>query len=330
MSKDIKETRRQGWLTLLALLIIAFAVYLGFTPLFNLVKGGVAGGVIGSSFGAIFVIILTMYLLNKQTEIEQESKKSERVFDEKVRLYQQILDITRDMIIDGKITEEEINRLPFPVIRLQMLGADETISSFQKVFEKLNSVYAEEDGKSVEIPEEDKTEIYQMLSNFSGICRKDLGISDKEVSENIKQETNQAIANTGKKQKDFSKFSFNGQEHTKGRYVYEVIKNYVNENPDLTLSDFPEKLIPRSCDEMPGGRKGDFEIWKTYEEAIELHHEKGSKRYFMYLKRGGDYLNDKDAVIQLKDAEICISNQWSLDNIIPFRKIMETKGIRIE
>ena len=50
----------------------------------------------------------------------------------------------------------------------------------------------------------------------------------------------------------------------------------------------------------------------------------------MYLKRGGDYLNDKDAVIQLKDAEICISNQWSLDNIIPFRKIMETKGIRIE
>ena len=58
MSKDIKETRRQGWLTLLALLIIAFAVYLGFTPLFNLVKGGVAGGVIGSSFGAIFSVDL--------------------------------------------------------------------------------------------------------------------------------------------------------------------------------------------------------------------------------------------------------------------------------
>ena len=29
------------------------------------------GGVIGSSFGAIFVIILTMYLLNKQTEIDE-------------------------------------------------------------------------------------------------------------------------------------------------------------------------------------------------------------------------------------------------------------------
>ena len=230
MSKDLKETRRQGWMTLLALLIIACAVYLGFTPLFNLVKGGVAGGVIGSSFGAIFVIILTMYLLNKQTEIEQESKKSERVFDEKVRLYQQILDITRDMLIDGNLTEEEINKLPFPLIRLQMLGADETISSFQKVFEKLNSVYAEEDGKSVEIPEEDKTEIYQMLSNFSGICRKDLGISDKEVSENIKQETNNSRINSGK------------QTRTRVHYVFQKAKQKIvascHSSPESKQSGF--------------------------------------------------------------------------------------------
>ena len=97
MKKTLKETRRQGWLTLLALSVIAITVYIGFAPLFSLVGGGVAGAVIGSSFGAIFVIILTMYLLNKQTEIEQETKKSERVFDEKVRLYQQILVVTFDI-----------------------------------------------------------------------------------------------------------------------------------------------------------------------------------------------------------------------------------------
>ena len=111
-------------MTLLALLVIAFAVYIGFSPLFELVEGGVAARVLGSSFGAIFVIILTMFLLNKQTEIEQESKKSERVFDEKVKIYQKILDITRDMLMDGNLTEEEINRLPFPLIRLQMLADD--------------------------------------------------------------------------------------------------------------------------------------------------------------------------------------------------------------
>jgi len=75
-----------------------------------------------------------MFLLNKQTEIEQESKKSERVFHEKVELYKQILDICSDMLKDGNLTQDEINRLPFPLIRLQMLADDQVISSFQKVF----------------------------------------------------------------------------------------------------------------------------------------------------------------------------------------------------
>ena len=61
MSK-VKETRRQGWLTILAIAIIGVAVYLGFTPLYTLVPDGVPKAVISSSFGAIFVIVLTMYL----------------------------------------------------------------------------------------------------------------------------------------------------------------------------------------------------------------------------------------------------------------------------
>ena len=77
MSK-LEETRKAGRRTLIAIAIIGLSVYLGFTPLFELVNGGVTGNVIGSSFGSIFVIILTMYLLNKQTEIEQESKKGEK------------------------------------------------------------------------------------------------------------------------------------------------------------------------------------------------------------------------------------------------------------
>ena len=327
MKKTLNETRRQGWMTLLALLVIACAVYLGFTPLFNLVKGGVAGGVIGSSFGAIFVIILTMYLLNKQTEIEQESKKSERVFDEKVRLYQQILDITRDMLIDGNLTEEEINRLPFPVIRLQMLGADETISSFQKVFEKINSVYAKEDGKLIKINDDDKAEIFQMLSNFASVCRKDLGISDEEVSEEIKKETNQVIANSGKKERDYSKYSFDGVELAKSKYVYSVISNFINENPDMSLNDF-EKVFNRTPSEFNGGRTGEYEIWKTYNEAIELHKLKGYKRY--YVTKGGDYLSDKDLVLKLKDEEICISNGWDLNGITCFVEMIKQKGVRYE
>ena len=97
--KKINQTRKKGTQAVGLLLIIGISVYIGFTPLFELVNGGVAGAVIGASFGAIFVIILTMYLLNKQTEIEQESKKSEKVFDEKVQLFKEIMTITRDSLI---------------------------------------------------------------------------------------------------------------------------------------------------------------------------------------------------------------------------------------
>ena len=325
MKQNLSDTRKQGWLTLISLVIIAFAVSIGFSPLFEFIGDGIASRVIGSSFGAIFVIILTMFLLNKQTEIEQESKKSERVFDEKVKIYQQILDITKDMLLDGKLTPEEINRLPFPLIRLQMLADDKVIESFQKVFNKLNEIYGEEDGDIVAIKDEQRDEIYQLLSDFSGECRKDLQISDVEIDPSIKEKTATTISNSGKKSKDYSRYSFDGMELPKNGYVYAVIENYVSQNPAITLDQFPQKVIERNFN----GRKNIYEVWKTYDEAIKLYQDKGYKRFYV-TKRGGDYINDKDMVIKLADAEICISNQWDLDGVEKFIEHMKTIGIRIE
>ena len=325
MKKNLNDTRKQGWLTLISLVIIAFAVSIGFSPLFEFIGDGIASRVIGSSFGAIFVIILTMFLLNKQTEIEQESKKSERVFDEKVKIYQEILDITKDMLLDGKLTPEEINRLPFPLIRLQMLADDKVIESFQTVFTTLDEYYRSVDGDTVTLKDEQREEIYQLLSDFSGECRRDLQISDTEIDSSIREKTAATISNAGKKEKDYSKYSFDGKELPKNGYVYAVIKNYVNQNPDLTLNQFPQKVIERNFN----GRKNIYEVWKTYDEAIELYQEKGYKRFFV-TKRGGDYLNDKDMIIKLADAEICISNQWDLDGVEKFVEHMKKIGIRIE
>ena len=220
MKKNINQTQRKGWLTLLAFVIIAFAVSIGFTPLFELIGDGIAARIIGSSFGAIFVIILTMFLLNKQTEIDQESKKSERVFDEKVKIYQKILDICSDMLMDGKLTQVEINRLPFPLIRLQMLADDQVIEAFQKVFNKLNTIYNDADDEIVEILDEDKNEIYESLSKFSNECRKDLEISNVSINNSIQEATVQTISQSNKKKNDQTKFRFDGKMLPKSQYVY--------------------------------------------------------------------------------------------------------------
>ena len=166
----LNKTKQKGKRTLIAISIIAVAVYIGFEPLFEFVPSGVAQSVVGASFGAIFVIILTMYLLNKQTEIEQESKRGERVFDEKVQLYQSFLDTVGEMLKDGTISKDEINKLPFPLIRLSMLGRDETIEAFKDVNKELNSIYASTDNDDVVLSDNQKQDVYQLLARFASKC----------------------------------------------------------------------------------------------------------------------------------------------------------------
>ena len=230
------------------------------------------------------------------------------------------------MLLDGKLTPEEINRLPFPLIRLQMLADDKVIESFHKVFDKLNEVYGEEDGDIVVIEDEKRKEIYKLLSDFSGECRKDLQISDVEIDPAIKEKTTKTISNSGKKSKDYSRYSFDGKELSKAAYVYSVIKSHIEENPDITLDQFSQRVIERNFN---GKRKNAFEVWKTYAEAIDQYKENTKyKRY--YVTKGGDYLNDKDMVIKLADAEICISNQWDLNGVENFIEHMNKIGIRVE
>ena len=176
---SLKETRKKGSRTLISIAVIAIAVYIGFEPLIANVPDGVAKSVISSSFGAIFVIILTMYLLNKQTEIEQESKKSERVFEEKVELYKNIIENSRKMYSDGKISADELSILPFELIKLQMMAADNIIESYLEFFKKMNSIYSSSEDEEVELTDEDRHEIVSDLSNFAKLCRQDLGIEEE-------------------------------------------------------------------------------------------------------------------------------------------------------
>ena len=167
----------------LAIILIGISVFLGFEPLYEKVEGGVAGAVIGASFGAIFVVILTNYLLTKQTEVEQESTRSERVFEEKVNLYKEILTATELMLEDGYIKgSEEMKRIPFLMLRLQMLGNDEAIKSYQNIYHQINNIFIAEPGNDeVEVSEESFLKLFQLLGDFCNVCRLDLKVSEQKI-----------------------------------------------------------------------------------------------------------------------------------------------------
>ena len=229
------------------------------------------------------------------------------------------------MLKDGNLTQDEINRLPFPLIRLQMLADDQVISSFQKVFNELNDIYrSDAKAEEVLIKEEEKDEIYQLLSNFSSECRKDLEISNVEINEKIKNETVDTISAASRKKNDQTKYPFDGKLLPKSQYVYSVVTNYLKENPQLTLEQFKNSVFDRHS----YGKTGQYACWKTYKEVMDLHYNgKGAYRFYV-SKIAKEIETNKDKVIKLLDEEICLSNNWGKDNIKLFINDMKSKGVR--
>lgn len=303
--------RREGYKNLIILLVVAISVYVGFEPLLDLAPNGIAKSVISSSFGAIFVIILTMYLLTKQTEIEQESKKSERVFDEKVRLYQNILDILQEMLSDSKISEDEINKLPFPSVRLQMIAGDSIIESFVEINVKLNQIFSSAEDKEVKITEQERNEIYELLMAFAGECRLDLEISEFKLDKEIVKSATNSVAETGKKNRDYRKFIFNNVSLPKNRYIFTIIKSIVDSNPGMSLHEF-ESLVPRNTSFQKN-------IWVTLDEATEVAN-KGRKRHFI----------EPEEQLTLSDAVLCVSNAQDLDGTLKWVEFFKIKNIPTE
>ena len=300
-----------GKRTLFALAIIGLSAYFGFTPLFELIDGGIAAAVIGASFSVTFVIILTMYLLNKQTEIQQESKKSERVFDEKVVLYKDILRMSKEVVEDGQLDSKEILALPFTLIKMQMVGGDEAIKIYTSFFEKINVIYEASEEEVVQIPESDKQQLFTLLSRFAVQCRVDLGISDTPIDESIFARAISVVEQSDKAvkgKKDFSKYTFNGKAFGKGRLVLAVVKDYVSKNPNTTFDEL-KKAFPDEW-QAGGSKSPNREVFGRLSDAEKIVAEHPKNRASHFIKEGEP--------IQLSDEVIAVNNGWGIGNIGDF------------
>lgn len=312
---SLKETKKRGNRTIVAIFIIGVAVYLGFTPLFELVPPGVGRQVVGSSFGAIFVIILTMYLLNKQTEIEQESKRSEKVFEEKVKVYKSMLNLTKDILSDGKLSSLETNQISFSMIELQMVGADETIQAFNKIFDNINNAFQSNDDDPVVLNDDQKLTLFKNISKFAQKCRIDLGIDEVELSDEIFNATVEEISSAVKGKKDYSKYKFEGNEYGKGRLVHAVVSSYVSNNPSISLNEMLKIFTPGK-DGIAGHKWG---VFQTKDFGLKVLEDTGHKRF---------YLNDDD-ILRLSDEEIVVCNQWGSSNIPKFLNLCNELNIKV-
>lgn len=134
--------------------------------------------------------------------------------------------------------------------------------------------------------------------NDKSIWDVDVIIPVKEAQEyqlKLKEKKN-SDQETRRQTKDKTKYSFNGKDDLgKGRLVLEVIKFYVNQNPNITLEQL-QNIFHKDL------RIGSLKIVNDINEIDDL------KRYFT---------SENDLLI-LNDKEVAICNQWGIGNIKPF------------
>ena len=109
--------------------------------------------------------------------------------------------------------------------------------------------------------------------------------------------------------RNLSKYQFNGEEYNKGRLALAIVKQYAQDyKPTLkaVLKQFADDVVP------PYG------MIKPRTEAVAI--SKGRPRFFI-----------KEAeAIKIKDAIICVSNQWTSERIEELLKIAKTLKYKVK
>lgn len=138
-NKHLKDRARfLMWLLIIAILVCAVALYFRVFAEMEL-----PSRIFASILGVILTAIITLLLLNeqgkaqnelqkdllgRQTEEQKSLKRSEKVFGEKLRIYQDFIDCLYKAVNDGELTEQEKLELQFKTSLVAMHCKPENIA----------------------------------------------------------------------------------------------------------------------------------------------------------------------------------------------------------
>ncbi len=261
----------------LLIIVLYFLVfgYLSVRPFDKWALSPFVDGMLGVFMGAGTIAIITGIILVVQSVIEAERTKKQKVFDQKLALYNDIIEEMKEFyrIKEGEegqvIDDEERSALFFTQLKVALLSRPKTFRSYSKLLENI----AEDDGSV-------KDTASKLLLEFIVDARDDLDVQQK-MSPDDKALMNEAIAIAEKEAEGI---------RLKGRATYFVgdspLQQYLSQfedraEPELiqTIETVHEFLVNRFS-----GREG-VEIAYTATGGVSLFalgKQRGSK--FCYLR----------------------------------------------
>lgn len=116
--------------------------------------------------------------------------------------------------------------------------------------------------------------------------------------------------NTQTNKRDTTRFMFAGNVYLKNRLVLEVVKKYVEENPEISKGEL-KQIFSKSL-------QGSIGVVENVEVAT-LRHDCDIR-----------FFTKENEIIHLHDGDMYVCNQWGVLNIPNFLKAAEQIGYKIE
>lgn len=108
--------------------------------------------------------------------------------------------------------------------------------------------------------------------------------------------------------KDYTKYTFEGRDLTKGRLVLAILHRFSQDNPAYTLADFESRF--------PSSIQGKMGAYCAKDKALEVLERTGRSRHFL----------KEEEIIRLADHEIAVCSQWGKDNIEGFVELAKKEN----
>ena len=121
--------------------------------------------------GVIITAIITMMLLVGQTDSDERREKKGKVFEEKLRIYQEYLETLYNVIKAGQNTNDEKLKLAFKTSSVAMHCAPERVENISKSVERVFKLAINENGNALETLSEAKwkellNELFNVMDQF--------------------------------------------------------------------------------------------------------------------------------------------------------------------
>jgi len=283
-----------------AIIVLSIALYVGFDDLIFGGASGTARDTISAALAAIFVLITTMYMLNKQTDVEHKKKLDTEIFKRKFIIYDQLISILQN-IGHYKLTvnDDDYRKCLNKHYELVMVAPAEIVSLSNNILILLKDI--REVGKVKALDEVNLDEVNQQalrdfIDDFCILARADFNLPEAEkFNPNAYLNNMDKVTEPGSKNLD--KFEFNGRSYTKNRLVLEVVRHTVDvkkvENIDKLKILFPDSYWSEGKE---SSSKNAF--------IVELKKDAENKRARFFTK--------KDDIIKFdnSNAEVIVNNQW--------------------